>query len=216
MLIANPWYESGSFWQFAITTVVAVTVGALGAFATMRASNPKRRLEYRSTANTSLLTSHEGAGRLEVTYDATPVAEPRVIELELWNAGRRDITAIQFHDNGAITYDLGVSVVDVLKVASSPAGTAAPAVLVDDRGKGIAVPPFLLKRNQTVSISILVDGPERPVTCLEAPLIDVQVQQAPEFPTEGWLWQPSPFAHPLALPVTVFVGIMCAYLGSRL
>lgn len=182
MLIATPWYESGSFWQFAITTLVAVAVGFLGAFATLRASNPKRRLAYRTVGNTSLfVASHSQTGALRVAHHGRAVERPRVVELELKNTGRRDITAAQFHAGESIVYDLGANVVAVLEVASHPTGSVAPSVSISTENRGqIVIPPCLLARKQAVRVSLLVDGPERPVRCLGAPLVDVQVREVPE------------------------------------
>ena len=182
MLIATPWYESGSFWQFAITTLVAVAVGFLGAFATLRASNPKRRLAYRTVSNTSLfVASHSQTGALTVAHHGTTVQRPRVVELELKNAGRRDITAAQFHAGESIVYDLGADVVAVLEVASHPSGSVTPSVSISTGNRRqIVIPPCLLTRKQSVSISLLVDGSARPVRCLGAPLVDVQVREAPD------------------------------------
>lgn len=143
MWMAAPWYESSSFWQFVITTLVAVAVGALGAFATMRASNPKRRLDYAALVNASLFAaSHRQSSDLAVTYTGTPVGRPRIIELVLANAGRRDITAAQFHGGDPIKYDLGAEVVAVLEVSSSPPGTVAPNVAVAPSSRQvIQIPP---------------------------------------------------------------------------
>ncbi|MFE5663388.1 hypothetical protein ACFQ7W_05595 [Streptomyces niveus] len=175
MLTASRWYESGSFWQFAITIVVAVSLGALGAFATMRASNPKRRIVYRTLANTSLfVASHSQTGALAVTHGTTPVSRPRVIELELKNSGRRDITLAQFHDGESIKYDLGAEVVAVLGASTSPVGSMAPTVETEPAVPGsLNIRPFLLMRKQVVRISVLVDGAEAEVKCLRMPLIDV-------------------------------------------
>ncbi|MFB8351008.1 hypothetical protein [Streptomyces niveus] len=183
MLTASRWYESGSFWQFAITIVVAVAVGALGAFATTRASNPKRRLTYRTLANTSLfVASHSQTGALSVTHLGTAVARPRVIELELKNAGRRDITATQFHAGESIVFDLRAQVVAVLEVTSSPDGAVAPAVTLTSQVGQIQIPPCLLMRKQTVWVSLLVDGSGADVRCVAAPLVDVQVRQGDAIP----------------------------------
>ncbi|MER6294919.1 hypothetical protein [Streptomyces althioticus] len=192
MLIAKAWYEDGSFWQFAITTLIAVTIGFLGAFATLRASNPVRRLTYRTLTNTSLfVASHSQTGALTVAHHGTRVQRPRVVELELRNTGRRDITAAQFHASQSILYDLGADVVAVLEVASLPTGTVAPNVRsVTSAPSRIEIPPCLLARKQQVNVSLLVDGPKRPVTCLAAPLVDVQVREVPEPGTERILGLP--------------------------
>jgi hypothetical protein len=174
MLIANPWYESGSFWQFAITTLVAVAVGALGAFATLRASNPKLRLSYRALINTSLLTaSTRQAAHLSVTYGGTVVPRPRLVEVELRNAGRRDITASMFHGGDPIKFDLGADVIAVLDVDVQPGATTPPRVVAT--GTSVEVHPSLLVRQQSIVISVLVDGHRTDLSC-QAPLVDVEVR----------------------------------------
>jgi hypothetical protein len=179
MLIAKPWYEDGSFWQFAITTLVAVAVGALAAFATMRAANPKRRLDYSTRTNASLfIASHNQTGALRVTHHGTPVSRPRIIELEVRNAGRHDITGAHFHGGEALKFDLGADAVGVLGVTSSPSGTVVPAVGIDASAPRIVViPPTLLARRQVIRATFLVDGPRAEVNCTQAPLIDVAVRQ---------------------------------------
>jgi hypothetical protein len=191
MLIAESWYESGSFWQFAITTLVAVAVGALGAFATMRAANPKRRLVYSTPTNASLFAaSHARTGALQVTHQGTPVSRPRVVELELRNAGRRDITAAQFHNGEALSVNLGADVVGVLDVRSTPSTTVAPSVDTSS-SRVITIPPTLLVRKQVVRLTVLVDGPRADVT-VQAPLTDVDIREGaepdpPELRGSRWL-----------------------------
>ncbi|GHI96695.1 hypothetical protein [Streptomyces olivaceus] len=183
MLIAKSWYEDSSFWQFAITTLVAVSVGALGALATVRASNPKRRLVYRTLANTSLfVASHSATGALSVQHGATPVSRPRVIELEFRNAGRHDITPSQFSGGSPIVCDLGADVVAVLDVSTSPAGSVRPPVTIASApGSAIEVGACLLQRKQVVRISVLVDGPQADVQYLSVPLIDVDRREGEVF-----------------------------------
>ncbi|MEV7199401.1 hypothetical protein [Streptomyces griseoluteus] len=178
MLIAESWYESGSFWQFVITTLAAVALGALGAWATMRASNPKRRLDYSTLTNAPLfIASHSQTGALQVTHHGTVVNRPRIVELELRNAGRHDITAAQFHGGQSLKVELGANVVGLLAVKSTPATTLAPSVGIDAASsQTIVIPPALLVRKQAVRVTILVDGPKRDVT-IQAPLISVAVRE---------------------------------------
>ncbi|MFJ3984874.1 hypothetical protein [Streptomyces fungicidicus] len=211
MLIAESWYESASFWQFVITTLVAMAIGALGAFATLRASNPKRRLSYRTLINTSLLaTSTRQASHLSVTHGGTVLQRPRLIEVELRNTGRRDITAAMFHGGDPIRIDLGVDVIAVLDVEVDPDSTTPPRVVA--AGTSVEVHPTLLARRQTVVISILVDGRRSELAC-QVPLVDVQIRQARE---PGDL--NSAAASRLAMRVGVAGGVLStlALLGSQL
>lgn len=177
--LAGDWWESDSWWQFVITTIVAVAVGALGAFATTRASNPKRRLDYSTRTNASLfIASHNQTGALQVTHHGTPVSRPRIVELEIRNAGRHDITGTHFHGGEALKFDLGADVVGVLGVTSSPPGAVVPAVGIDATSSHVVlIPPTLLARKQVTRATFLVDGPRAEVRCVQAPLVDVSVRE---------------------------------------
>ncbi|WP_436739941.1 hypothetical protein [Streptomyces sp. BBFR102] len=178
LTLAKTWYEDGSFWQFTITSIVALAVGALGAFATIRASNPRRRLSYSTLVNASLfVASHSQAGALTVRHLGTPVSRPRVVELELRNSGRLAITAAQFHDGQPLQVALGGTVVGVLDIKTSPSSTVAPSVDIHPEApQKISIPPFLLARKQAVRMTLLIDGPKADVK-VQAPLIDVVVRE---------------------------------------
>ncbi|WP_031513676.1 hypothetical protein [Streptomyces sp. NRRL F-5123] len=209
MLTAAAWYKDGDFWQFAVTTVVALALGALGALATVRASNPKRRLVYRTLANTSLfVASHSATSALMVTHGITPVLRPRVIELELKNGGRKDITLDQFHAGAPIKYDLGADIVAVLDVSTEPTGSTPPVVEVDPASRNsLTVKPFLLARKQVVRISILVDGAQADVQFLSVPLVDVDRREGAAVEEPHWTRKVTDNLPPIAFCVTlVFVA----------
>lgn len=178
---ASAWYETWSFWQFAITTLAALMIGALGAFATLRAANPKRRLDFGTGPSVPLLIAAQtGAGTLELTHNGSPVASPRIVELRLRNSGRRDITQSQFHGNDSLRFDFGAQVVGVLGMKSSPAGTIAPSVnLFATRPTVVEIPPSLLARKQVFEVTLLLDGPDAKVRCTAAPLVDVKIRRGP-------------------------------------
>ncbi|WP_327390925.1 hypothetical protein OG728_31935 [Streptomyces microflavus] len=189
LTLASAWYESWSFWQFAITTLVAVAVGAVAAFATLRAANPKRRLDWETGYSVPLLiTPQTGAGVLELTHNGVPVAHPRIVELRLRNSGRRDITQAQFHGNASLTFDLGSRVVGVLGMTSSPAGAIPPVVTLTPsaRPSVVEIPPSLLARKQVFEVTVLLDGQHEEARCTAAPLIDVTVRRHSFTQAPGW------------------------------
>jgi hypothetical protein len=187
MTMAGAWYESGNFWQFAVTTIVAVAVGALGAVATTRAGNPKRKINWWVQSNTPLVSLPQfaaGGGNLSVQFAGRTVVAPRVVELVIANQGRHDITAGMFHGDETIRFDFATGVCTVLDVVSTPSGTMNPQLDTGTWGvvgnsvsheSWLDVKPFLLSRGQVVSVTILLDGDEAPVTCLRAPLVEVDV-----------------------------------------
>ncbi|MFD3787588.1 hypothetical protein [Streptomyces cyaneofuscatus] len=189
LTLASAWYESWSLWQFVITTFVAVGVGALGAFATMRAANPKRRLDYGTGSSVSLLVaSQSGSGVLELTHNGTPVTEPRVVKLRLRNSGRRDITQAQFHGNASLEFRMGSPVVGVLGMTTSPTGTITPVVTTQvSRPRIVEIPPSLLARKQVFEVTLLLDGADADARCTAAPLVDVTIRRGPVRPaSDRW------------------------------
>ncbi|WJN62540.1 hypothetical protein [Streptomyces phage phiScoe1] len=193
MLSAGAWYENGNFWQFAITTIVAVAIGALGAWATMRASSPKLTLNWWVESNTPLMnlsgSNSSATSDLTVQWASVPISSPRIVELKIANTGRRDITAAMFHNGESVRFDFGVGLCTILDVTSQPAGVdrlsfahGAWTVVGNQSNQDtwVDLRPALLTRGQVVSVMVLLDGGQEPVKCLRAPLVDVKVDsQAP-------------------------------------
>ncbi|MCG0289358.1 hypothetical protein [Streptomyces sp. PSAA01] len=185
-ILANAWWTTGAFWQYVITTVVAVAVGALGAWATLRANHPKLKLSWWVRSNTSLLpeitdqVGGPGGPRLTVQLGNTVVSKPRLIELAVANTGRRDISAANFHQDQPIVFRLGgAQLLSIFGGTSEPAGTGDPIfgliIANQTRERLFSIPPLLLRRGQVVIVRLLVDGDEKPVELLDAPLVDVSV-----------------------------------------
>ncbi|MGW5130866.1 hypothetical protein [Streptomyces sp. NPDC004135] len=193
---AGEWWESGSWWQFVITIVAGVAVGILGAWAAFRSSNPKRKLNWWVQSNTPLLTSarfaHPAAPAdepLRVHYYTRLLTSPRIVELVIANQGRRDITAAMFHASEPIRFDFDCEVLAILDLVSTPSGTILPSfqmtpvVITGVASHGdswLDLPPALLARGQVITVTVLVDGDQKPVKCQRFPLVDViQASESP-------------------------------------
>ncbi|MFD7280343.1 hypothetical protein ACFV80_25620 [Streptomyces sp. NPDC059862] len=175
VMLAGEWWQSGTFW--AAAAVIVTGVAAIGAvWATLRAANPKRRLLYRVYSCTPLLnpTASVPGGTLTVMHGTNALAIPWVVEIQLINAGRRDIVASMFHNGDSIVLDLGVPIVALLRTATSSRTQRPPAAEVD--GGVLTVPPCLLVKRHTVTFSVLVDGADPQLECL-APLTDIDVAE---------------------------------------
>ncbi|MGW7465851.1 hypothetical protein ACWGJT_14370 [Streptomyces xantholiticus] len=182
-IVAGEWWESGSWWQFAITITAALAVGALAAWATMRSNNPKRKINWWVQSNTPLMSEQFAGGNLTVNFLGIPVASPRIVELVIANAGRRDITAGMFHNGEAMKFDFEADVCTILDLTTSPGGSVLPSrntgawTVVGNQTSGeswLEIEPSLLRRGQVVTVTVLVDGDEKPVQCVRFPLVDVE------------------------------------------
>ncbi|MFE2360682.1 hypothetical protein [Streptomyces virginiae] len=187
-IVAGEWWESGSWWQFAITITAGLVVGSLAAWATMRSNNPKRKINWWVQSNTPLMSEQFAGGNLTVNFVGIPVASPRIVELVIANTGRRDITAGMFHNGEAMKFDFDADVCTILDIATSPSGSVLPStntgawVVVGNETSGeswLEIKPSLLRRGQVVTVTILVDGDEKPVRCVGFPLVDVEQVSVP-------------------------------------
>ncbi|GEK04518.1 hypothetical protein [Streptomyces sp. 1-11] len=181
--LASKWWESGSWWQFVITILAGLIVGVLGAWAAFRSANPKRRVNWWIQSNTPLFDRPAGDGALlNVTLGSVRLSSPRIVELVISNSGRHDVTAEMFHGAEPIKFDFDHAVAAVLDVASAPEGTLLPQIetwqeLIPLTGGqhqgGLLLKPSLLRRGQTITVTVLIDGDEKPVRCVQFPLVDV-------------------------------------------
>lgn len=189
-IFASAWWQEGSLSQFLIVLLAGAAVGGLGAWATLRASNPKRQLNWWVQSNTPLMSvpGTSGESELAVTFHGAPLASPRIVELVIANSGRRDITATMFHASQPIRFDFGVPVCTILDATTTPAGSVRPMfdtagwVVVARDGSGecwVDVAPSLLSRGQEVVMTVLVDGAEKTVECSRYPLVDVKQRPVP-------------------------------------
>lgn len=173
--MAESWHESGTFWTIFIAAVVAIAVALFSAWANLRTVRPKRRFTYCPRKNTSLLnTSRRAASSLIVTHGTTPLSRPRVVEVEVSNDGRAAITSQDFHNGDPVAFDVGARIVAILSAESSPSAHRVPPTSID--GQLFKIEPGLLSPRQSVSFSLLVDGPKSPLSC-QASLVNVPVRE---------------------------------------
>ncbi|MGA5508991.1 hypothetical protein [Streptomyces umbrinus] len=175
-LTASSWYESGTFWTILFGVVATACAAILGAWATLRAGNPKRRLNYCLRRNIALINNPDQMPiSLAVSHGVTSLQNPRLAEVQLWNDGRLDITANDFHNATPIKFDFGAPVVAVLGIDRHP-GTA-PEPDVTHEGTFLKLNPSLLPRSQSVSISVLVDREDEADIVVEAALVNVRLNR---------------------------------------
>ncbi|MFJ3775239.1 hypothetical protein ACIPX0_26435 [Streptomyces sp. NPDC090075] len=210
-MLAGQWWQNVDVWAIIVSSVVALLVGWLGAWATLRSGKPKRNaVGWWVHSNTSLITRSRFArehGPLTVHLGAERLERPRIIELEIANLGDQDITAATFHDGAPLRFSFGSPVLMILEYGATPAadlfrviGTYAdpPGTPAVSAGSGIEIGPTLLRRGQRILVTVLVDGEHRPTLCTNFPLVDVEeVQERPAVPGDPHFVAGSGFRHAL-------------------
>ncbi|MEV4790134.1 hypothetical protein AB0K53_32665 [Streptomyces tuirus] len=174
VMSAEPFYVSATFWA-AAAVFATLGAGAGAIWATLRASNPKRRLSY-WVGDTSLLHSTV-AGSLRVSRNGVTLADPRLVRVQIVNSSRRDIASAAFDGSNSIKMGLGQPVLEILGTESDPADAALPEVTVD--GSELHIGPGRIGRGQSITWLVLIEG-EPTFSCRHS-LIDVEVDKE-EFP----------------------------------
>nr|WSW47029.1 hypothetical protein OG296_30210 [Streptomyces sp. NBC_01001] len=176
MTLAEGYLWSNDFWNTFLTVLAAVMVGGGAIWAALYAVNPKKRLIWRNDVNEAIIP--DGVSTLSVLHAATPVGEPRLVDLQVKNNGRRDIEPGWFsHDTDALIFDLGTTIVHLVDVSTFPSSTIAPGVTYS--GSKLHLHKSLIAKDQRIKIVALVDGPEGEVKCHAAGLLNVKVPVKP-------------------------------------
>jgi hypothetical protein len=167
-------YAEGTFWAAIVGSIGTI---ALGLTATWFASKqiPKRCLTYHMSDPIALLRSQYLPKGLEILRTGQVLKDPELVDITLQSAGRQPITAHQFIEKVPLTLNLGVPIVEVLRVESFPPERTNPPCGISDTT--LVVGPCALAAKQRVIFSLLVDGKLK----LTSNLPDVEIRHQ-----EGW------------------------------
>jgi hypothetical protein len=166
-------YVSGGFWVAVVSVAVTIIAATLGMWITWRADNPKQRLLFGMPVSTRLINADGDVRQeLEVRRDDQVLTDPHIVEITLLNQGRRDIASSVFDQGRPLVLDVGVAVLDILKVTTTSAH-AVPITSVD--GTSLRVGPDLIGRGQRIVFSLLVDGASPSLTCPPPHPINIDV-----------------------------------------
>lgn len=180
VVLADAWYNSSLFGAI-LGVVATLVVGGVGSWLTYLWTVPKRRLDYWLSSETPLVTApSELRHDLEVRHRGVVLTEPHVLEIRLASRGRRDIPRESFDGGQPIRLDVGVLILRILGSDSDIASVHQPTVKVD--GTALEIGPALLKKRNTLTYRLLVDGPDPRLTC-KAELADVDVPDRPRAPS---------------------------------
>jgi hypothetical protein len=174
------------FWTAfgAVAGFVAVVIALLALWVTFAGRLKKQVLLYSQSPPVSLLTGapHSARQDLQVLYGGKPLADPRVVRIRLRTRCRRDILSTDFDQDAPIVLDLGVPIVAKLAQETGPGRLALPSIRVED--KRIEIGPALLRKRQTITVTVLCDGPN-PRMRLTVPIGDVRARpESYDYPKE--------------------------------
>ena len=172
MHLADPWYSSGTFWAAAGAVAVLVT-GTIATFVAFILANPVRRLECAMSAAPLLQGSaQEMPGRLQISWEGTELNDPHILEVNLTSRGRRDIASEDFDQ--PLEFRVGAQILAVLRTASGPNATTFRAVAFED--DLLKVGPGLIRRHQSIKITLLAVGHDPELSSAAAAVRDVDVE----------------------------------------
>jgi hypothetical protein len=172
-LASAPFYVSATFWA-AAAVFAAIFIGIGAMWATLRASNPKRRIDY-WFQDTPLLQGHQSLdGSLEIRRNGTVLGDPRLVRVQLRNTSRRDVGSTSFDQDEPFRVDLGTPILDILGVETQP--TTAQPPPGTPSGTELRIGPGRIGRGSQVTYLLLIDGP--PSYGCRHSLIDVTVVEA--------------------------------------
>jgi hypothetical protein len=156
MIMADPWYASGTFWAGA-GTIAGVLVGIIAIYVAIVLANPVRRLECGMSAAPLLQGSAQDMpGLLRITWNGIDLEDPQILEVNLVNRGRRDIASEDFDQPLEFRVGVGVRVLAILRTASGPKSTAFRAVAFED--DLLKVGPGLIRQHQSIKFTLLASG----------------------------------------------------------
>lgn len=131
---------------------------------------------WRQHVNSNLFRDAGAATAIGVSYGQSVVSEPRLVELLVKNAGRRDLQSSDFvNADNSLVFDFGVPVVAVLNSTVQPP-TSAPSV-TSHTGSELRIHPGLIAKGQMMTFSVLVDGPEQDVKPKVASILETHVKE---------------------------------------
>ncbi|MDX3589062.1 hypothetical protein [Streptomyces europaeiscabiei] len=211
MTFAESYLGSSDFWNTTITVAAGMMVGFLGAWAALKANNPRRRINWMEGPNFSVLREEAGSPSSVTVSHASgiPLLEPRIAQLVLENDGRRDVQSADFlQGDDSLAFDFGATIVEVQPV-SRPSSAPIPPASVSGSVLKIKASPLLQK--QRVTYTVLLDGPQKHVEVIAAAIQNTPVKQgAPVSPYRNILITLATVASCVFLLLGVLIGGMTA------
>ncbi|HEV2638556.1 MAG TPA: hypothetical protein VGX23_25645 [Actinocrinis sp.] len=143
---------------------------------------------------------------MKVFFDDQPLTQPYVLVVKVAARGRQDISKGDFED-GPLILDVGEFIRDVLEVSSKPTWGPTPKVVAEERTLHIG--PALIRRRQTIFISVLIEGGSPRLSRPAGTIANVRVQPGRRFQRRDFAW---PSSARLRDPRTVMIAALAILL----
>jgi hypothetical protein len=171
--VARPGFVAAFFWALIAVTSLVLAAVVLTYVVVVRL--PRRRLVYEIGSAQKVSVENLGP-------DFRNLANPYLIQLRLANRGRTDISSSAFDSGAPIRFDLGVDIVTLTKVVSTPPSAPSPPVVAV--GNSVQVGPGLILKGQKLAITVLAEGSGYGKTAVRSSLVNVAVKlQDPATPS---------------------------------
>jgi hypothetical protein len=222
VLASGDFYAAGGFWVSALGAVTGVLGTIAIILVTIWIGRPRRRLLYWMAVNLPLLNAVADVRRkLEVRFGENVLDNPQVLEIGLFNQGRLDIPTTAFDSRKPLSLDVGAPIIEVLSITTIPENGPVPEAHV--HGTRLDIGPSLIPRRQSVTFSVLVDGPAPQLTCVKPGLVDVEVgvrrsgsglDLLGRLPG-GWRARQAVLALSLSLALLLLIGLVIGHAVAR-
>ncbi|MFD6421573.1 hypothetical protein [Streptomyces sp. NPDC060198] len=148
------------WWAIIATTLTAILGAPAAAYIQGRIVNGKPILEYQWLKNTALLAAPLGGdSALSIRHQETALRNPRIIDVSIRNAGKKEITESSFHAGNPIEISFDDStIVEVKGVVTRPADRPQPIWTLSPDNKKLLIQPCLIAGAQESVFSIIADG----------------------------------------------------------
>jgi hypothetical protein len=173
MELASGWYDSATAWS-AVGTLVALVSSLFGAWVTVKAARPTRRLLYKIKAVRPLVDAEARLGEHEMVIrpSGTALKRPYILDIELANQGP-DISSESYDRDQPLQLEISIPVVKINYATYSRGSRGRVPISLSETA--LKIGPGLIGRSQKISVSLLVEGSGAVVTCLRPNIVGVDV-----------------------------------------
>lgn len=163
---------------------MALFVGGLTVWVTIRTGFPRRRLLYAILADTPLIHNASMSG-LVVRYNRRRVREPRLVTVALRNDGIRDIEREAF-DGAPLRFEIGERVLECTEIKTNPADQPRPHI--KSEGSVLLINPMRISKGACLYVDLLVDGHAPVLRLPEQTLTNVRILPLPNYEKASNRW----------------------------